>query len=747
MRPFVSRLAAEEELSGWVRNEGGAVEVVVEGAAARLTRFARRLCTELPPLARLDTVTAVSEPPRGERGFVIRASADVPGARLVGADAATCHACLEELFDPSARRYRYPFTNCTDCGPRYTIIEALPYDRARTVMRAFPLCAACRTEYEDSASRRYHAEPIACPACGPRLSLHDPRAPATTPPHGDDALHAALRALRAGEIVAVKGLGGYQLACDAQSATAVMRLRARKARPAKPFALMARDMEAAHRLAHISAGEAALLAHRAAPIVLLQARADSVIAPAVAPGLRTIGVMLPATPLHHLLARGFEAPLVLTSGNRSDEPIVTTDGDALHRLHGIADVLLLHDRPIAQRYDDSVTRVVGGAAVVLRRARGFAPEPLRLRRPAPAPILALGGQLKAAFCLVRDADAFLSQHIGDLDDARTLAEYQHTLARHRALLRIDPIVLAHDLHADYATTRMADALPHEHAIAVQHHHAHVAACLAEHGESGPALGVVFDGAGYGEDGAVWGGELLAVEGAAYTRLAHLCYLPLPGGDAAARMPWRMALAALAATHGDAAESLAARLSIGTSPHATRVVLALARTGVNTPQTSSMGRLFDAVAALAGVCHVNRYEGEAAMLLESCRDEGEHGAYELPLDSARGQWDSTHLLRAVIADACNGVAASTIAARFHHGIVAAVANACIHFRAVTGIDRVVLTGGCMQNRALAEAMAERLRATGLRVLLHERVPPNDGGLALGQAAVAIGQLEGRTLACV
>ncbi|MDQ3606940.1 MAG: carbamoyltransferase HypF, partial [Gemmatimonadota bacterium] len=606
-RPFVYRLAGAHELAGWVRNTGAGVEIEVEGVTSRLDAFAHALSAEAPPLARLDAVEIHAVEPAGDRAFTIFPSHAREGESLaVPPDVATCAACLEEVNDPSARRYSYPFTNCTDCGPRFTIIEALPYDRARTTMRGFALCEACRAEYEDPADRRFHAEPIACPVCGPTLRFRGPRPHPLTPspcspvraaqrhsgrggtglvfsppplwgrgvqpgaspsepgeglPEGEhagkDALRAAVAALCAGQIVAVKGLGGFQLACNAADESAVSRLRERKAREARPFAIMVRDLEAARALCEISAAEAAVLSGPRAPIVLLRRRhpllAEAVLAEGVAPGLDTLGIMLPGTPLHHLLLREFGGPLVMTSGNRSEEPIVIGNEEAEARLSGITDALLLHDREIASRYDDSVVRVDDEAPVVLRRARGFAPEPIRLPRAAAAPILATGAQLKNTFCLVRGDSAFVGQHIGDLDDALTLANYQQTLALYRRLFAIEPMVVAHDLHPNYAATRFAHSLEGVTLVAVQHHHAHVVSCMAEHGVTEPVIGVAFDGTGYGTDGAVWGGELLVADWRGFRRVAHLAYLPLPGGDAAAREPWRMALAALIHAFAEEAE--------------------------------------------------------------------------------------------------------------------------------------------------------------------------------------------------
>jgi hydrogenase maturation protein HypF len=743
-RPFVYRLAADHRLTGWVRNTGAGVEIEAEGHPGDLDAFARGLCSDAPPLARLEGCEVRAIAARGDRAFRIRPSRTAAGTPLpVSPDVAPCAECLAELWDPAARRHRYPFTNCTRCGPRFTLIEALPYDRARTTMRAFPLCGACRAEYEHPADRRFHAEPIACPACGPRLELHG-----ASGALGDEALRAGAVLLREGGILALRGLGGFQLACDASREETVARLRERKHREAKPLAVMVPDLAAARALCHLSAGEEAVLTGPRAPIVLLRRREPPGpgapgVAEAVAPGLDTLGIMLPSTPLHHLLLREHGGPLVMTSGNRSEEPIAAANEEALSRLAGIADAFLVHDREISSRYDDSVVRVEGGEEMVLRRARGYAPEPLRLPRAAQVPILAAGPQLKSTFCLVRGDRAFVSQHLGDLDDALTLAHYHHTLELYRRLFRVEPEVVACDLHPDYASSRFARSLKGVARVAVQHHHAHVVSCLAEHGFTGSAIGVAFDGSGYGSDGAVWGGELLVAGWRGYRRAAHLAYLPLPGGDAAAREPWRMALAALAHAYGEEAREVAAMLLARVAPERRRPVLEMALRGVHAPPTSSMGRLFDAVAALAGIRDVNRYEGEAAVELEVRVGDADGAAYPLPLVEADdcAVWDPAPLIRAVVDDVRRGAEVRAIASRFHRALAAAVVEGCVRVRETDGVGTVALSGGCFQNRCLARLAREGLERAGFRVLVHRRVPPNDGGVSLGQAAVALATLNG------
>src|SRR5215469_8510565 len=598
-RPFVFRLARRHSLAGWVRNSTGPVEIEVEGDPAGLRRFLAQLTAEAPPLAAIEEVRTVAVPVRGERGFLIEPSRPAAGEfQSVAPDAATCDDCVRELFDPNDRRFRYPFVNCTNCGPRYTIIEALPYDRPATTMRGFRMCEACRREYEDPGDRRFHAQPNACWDCGPRLS-----APVET----------AVAGPRPGLVVAVKGLGGYQLACDARDEEAVARLRRRKRRPAKPFAVLVAG-PAPH--CEASAEELALLRGPARPIVLLRSRGG--LAPSIAPGLREVGVMLPATPLHHLLVHDFGGPLVMTSGNLSEEPICRDDDEAAERLAGVADLFLGHDRPIAARYDDSVVRWAAGAARVIRRARGLAPAPLPL--PAGPPVVAAGAHLKAAFTVARDGRAFVGPHVGDLDDLLTVRAYQEALVTYERMFHVEPRVVACDLHPDYAATRAAEAIGDP--VRVQHHHAHVASVMAEHGLAGPVCGVALDGVGLGPDGTAWGGEVLVCDRRRFTRAAHLAPVPLPGGDRCAREGWRMA-----AAYG------LEEPPEGVDPGIYAAVLRLARSG-RAPVTTSAGRLFDAVASALGVCQVSTYEGEAAARLEALAEPGPAAPVDVELEDGR-----------------------------------------------------------------------------------------------------------------
>lgn len=733
-RPFVHEVASRMGLRGFVRNAPVGVLIEVEGEPEAVGRFLLTLERRPPPLARIARVRSVAIAPRGDTGFSIEPTArDGRDAVVVSPDVATCEACLRELFDPRARRYRYPFVNCTHCGPRLTIVTDAPWDRERTTMAGFAMCEACRAEYEDPRDRRFHAEAIACPACGPRLrAVRADGRPVDDP----DALAHAVRVIEAGGIVAVKGLGGFHLACDAARAEVVAALRRRKVRDAKPFAVMAADLAGAERLGSLSPAEREALGSPARPIVLLERRPGAPVADTVAPGSALLGVMLPYTPLHHLLLADLGGrPLVMTSGNRAEEPIACTDEEAREGLAGIADVRLTHDRPIAMRGEDSVVRVVGARAGTVRRSRGFAPAPLALPGRLACPTLAVGGHLKATFALGEDARAVLSPHLGDLDGYAAYRAYAGAVEHLERLLRVRPRRIVHDLHPDYASTRYArerasaDGLE---LVAVQHHHAHMASALAEHGVTGPAIGVCFDGAGLGLDGAVWGGEFLVGDARAVRRAAHLRYVPMPGGERAIREPWRMALAHLRQAGLDAATTpLGARLS----PGARRTIARMLERGVNAPPTSSVGRLFDAVAALAGVCDRASFEGQAAVRLEALAStRPPDGGYPFEV-AGDGAIDAAPLVRAVVRDVAAGTAPAVVARRFHTAVVELVVEVCRRLRAEAGPTAVVLTGGVFVNAILAEESAGRLTADGFRVHAHRRVPPNDGGLSLGQLAIA------------
>ncbi len=698
-RPFVFRLAERYGIAGFVLNDTDGVLVEAEGEGEVLAAFAAAIETEAPPLARVTGVSAVPCPPLREAGFRIASSEKGARARtaLIAPDAATCDDCLRELFDPTDRRYRYPFLNCTNCGPRFTIVRSTPYDRPNTTMAGFPLCAACRREYEDPADRRFHAEPIACADCGPHLSL---------------PLEEAVGLLLTGRIVAVKGLGGYHLACDATDEDAVARLRARKLREEKPLAVMTATP---HELADLTSEDEPLLRSPARPIVLVRGPEDSPLAASVAAGSPWLGLMLPYTPLHHLLCHDVGRPIVLTSGNHSDEPIAITDDDARRRLGGIADAFLSHDRPIHRRCEDSVVR----PAFPLRRSRGYAPGPVPLPLPTPGAIVAAGAELKSTFCVARGAEAFLSPHLGDLDSEAAFASFRTDLALYLEMLDVQPVAVACDLHPGYLSTAWAheQGLP---LVEVQHHHAHAAACLAEHGETGRALAVVLDGTGYGTDGMLWGGELLRCDLASFERLTHLEPVPLPGGEAAIREPWRLAAAWL--------ERAGHPVPYETWP------LVRESLKVNAPVSSGAGRLFDTVAALLGVRERVSYEGQAAIELEHLA--GDVAAEPYPCALAGATIRGSDLVASCHDDLVAGRPRAEIAAAFHEGVAAAFAAACI---AAGPPGTVALSGGSFQNLRLLGSLRNRLEAEGFRVLSHRLVPPNDGGVSYGQAAVTAATL--------
>jgi hydrogenase maturation protein HypF len=750
-RPFVWREATDRGLSGWVGNDAAGVVLEVEGAAEAVSSLLDAL-RRPPPLARVDEVRSESLPTAGDVGFLVHSS-DTAGARraLVSPDTATCADCLRELHDPADRRFGFPFINCTNCGPRFTIVLSVPYDRSRTTMASFPMCAACQAEYDDPADRRFHAEPVCCPACGPRLRLVDGSGRAVA----GDPVAGAVALLLGGAVVAVKGLGGYHLAADARQEAAVATLRGRKHREDRPFALMVPDVDTARDLCEIGPEELSLLTSSARPIVLLARRVPDGVARSVAPGSPSLGLMLPYTPLHTLLLEAAAAPLVLTSGNTTDEPIAFDDGDALERLTGIADAFLVHDRAIRTRVDDSVCKVVRGLVVPIRRSRGYVPYALDLPQPraqdqggalampreSPQPVLACGSALKNTFCLTRGPHAFVSHHVGDLDNFVTMQSYVDGIAHLKSLLDVDPAVVAHDLHPDYPSTRYAVDLPEVELVAVQHHHAHIASCLADNGVSGPVIGVAFDGVGLGTDGTAWGGEFLVADLATFTRVAHLAEVAMPGGDAAARQPWRMALAHLdSAYEGNPPGGLAVASRQGRRWDQVRSVL---RAGVNSPLTSSAGRLFDAVSSLLGVRDVVTYEGQAAIELEQVADPAEAGSYVVAItDDAVRRIEASQLVRAIADDLAAGVAVPVLAARLHNALADVVVDVCRRLRDEHRLSTVALSGGVFQNSLLVTRCLDGLEGAGFTVLTHRQVPPNDGGISLGQAAVATEVLRTR-----
>jgi hydrogenase maturation protein HypF len=733
-RPFVHGLATRLGLAGLVGNDTHGVFVEVEGSERAVAAFLDGLESEAPPLAVIERVTATPLAPTGIDGFTIVASE--PGGErgaLISPDTATCDDCLADLADPGDRRHGYAFVNCTNCGPRFTIIRDVPYDRPNTTMAGFAMCPACAREYHDPADRRFHAQPTCCPACGPRPRLVD----ASGAEAAGEPIAATAKLLRDGAVVAVKGLGGYHLAADAASEEAVGALRRRKHREDKPFAVMVADLAMARTLCEVDAVEAAVLASPRRPIVLLRRLRAAPLASQVAPGNRSLGLLLPYTPLHHLLLAAVGRPIVLTSGNLSDEPIAYLDGEAAERLDGVADRFLVHDRPIHMRTDDSVARVFAGRELLLRRSRGYAPQPLTLPWQLRRPILACGAELKSTFCVAKGSHAFVSHHIGDLENYETLRSFTQGIEHFRRLFEVTPELVAHDLHPEYLSTKYAldlEAAAGVELLGVQHHHAHVASCLADNGEAGPVIGVAFDGTGYGTDGTIWGGELLAADLTGYERIGHLDPVPLPGGAAAIREPWRMAATYLEAAFGGAVPD---RLGVvARNRERWAQVVTLSRSGVASPPTSSAGRLFDAVASILGVRDAINYEGQAAVELEQVADPAERGAYPARIEPGPPfRIAGADLVRAAVEDLGAGAAPDVVAGRFHNAVAAAIVAGCELGREATGLGTVALSGGVFQNLLLLERAVAGLQARGFRVLTHGRVPPNDGGISLGQAAIA------------
>ena len=737
-RPFVYQLAQRLDLKGWIRNTTAGVDIQVDGSQNALQDFVQSLRVEAPSLAHIDDIQVTNSSVNGYRDFEIQESRSISDAfQPISPDVAICPDCLRELFDPQDRHFRYPFVNCTHCGPRFTIIQDLPYDRPNTTMADFVMCPDCAREYANPADRRYHAQPVSCPKCGPRIWLKI----------GDEIINdqeeALLRVrhlIAAGEVVAIKGLGGFHLACDARNTEAIHKLRERKARPDKPLGLMMADLDAVTQNCWIDATEFEILRSPARPILLLRRRQDSAISKNVAPNQDTLGVMLPYTPLHYLLLEreeGIPDIWVMTSGNRGDEPILTDNEEAKRILAPIASAFLMHDRPIQVRCDDSVMRIEPDSKAVspIRRARGFAPQPVHFPWSTP-PLLATGAELKNTFCVAKDEYAFLSQHIGDLQNYETLHAYEEGIHQFEHLFRIKPKAISHDLHPDYLSTRYAlqraerEGIP---AIGVQHHHAHIASCMAEHGLQGDqaVIGLAFDGTGYGTDGTIWGGEILVADYKSFRRVFHLNTVPMPGGDLAVRQPWRLALAWL--------QQLGIAWKADLPPVQTAGndrLFAVARqleTHTNAPLTSSMGRLFDAVAALVGVRSEVKYEGQAAIEMENLVEPDEKGAYTFAITGETiNPWT---VIRSILADWRNHVPKGIIAARFHNGLADLVLDLCLLLKIREGIQRVVLSGGVWQNMTLLAAALRRLEAAGFNVLTHHQVPANDGGIALGQAVVA------------
>jgi hydrogenase maturation protein HypF len=746
-RPFVYNLAQGLGLSGYVLNSSAGVTIEVEGESGELDRFVNLLGEDAPPLAHIEDVAVTWLEAAGYSDFVIRESLDEPGCLApVSPDISTCDDCMRDFRTPTNWRYGYPFTNCTNCGPRYTITRKVPYDRPLTTMACFAMCERCLEEYADPRDRRFHAQPNACPECGPSLALVATQDLADAPVFARTGSSLAVigevrQLLREGKILAIKGLGGFHLACDPMNDRAVQILRERKKRSDKPFALMVPDIASAERYSIVSEVERRVLMSPRRPIVILPRRPDAPLSQALAPGNNTLGIMLPYTPLHYLLFGGsLDAPaefsaLVMTSGNLSEEPIVTANREAVMRLGRIADAFLFHNRDIHTRVDDSVVRVFEGKERVVRRSRGYAPYPVTLRFPA-AEILACGAELKNTFCLTKEHHAFLSQHIGDLENYETLVFFEETLERMKELFRITPRAVACDLHPLYLSTKLALAMGGVEKIGVQHHHAHIASCMAENGIEDKVIGVAFDGTGYGTDDKIWGGEFLVADFAGFERRAHFRYIPLAGGDTAVREPWRIGLSYLLDTFGAQAESLDLPLWRRIPSKKLAAVRAMIERGINSVETSACGRLFDAVASIAGVRDEVNFEAQAAIELEMSAVPGVDAAY--PFDILEGdpcQIDMRPAIQAIVRDLVAGLPGAYISAAFHNTVAGVVVEVCRRLHASEGIGRVCLSGGTFQNMYLLERAVAGLRADGFDVFLHSKVPPNDGGIALGQAMIA------------
>lgn len=736
-RPFVYQLAVKHNLRGWVRNTSEDVKIEVEGEGGDIEKFLQGLQEEAPPLAYIEGISTSTSTPAGyERFEILESLAQAGKYQLVSPDIATCPDCLREILDPKDRRYRYPFTNCTNCGPRFTIIADIPYDRPNTTMKVFTMCPECQREYEDPLNRRFHAQPNACSACGPQLELIDAAGRKVT---SDDIISKTSELLKEGKIVAVKGLGGYLLACDATNERAIKRLRQRKNRPAKPLAIMTADVDEAKKHCEINDAETKLLTSPGSPIVLMKWKEESTMAKAVAPGLKYLGVMLPYTPLHHLLLRETGLPLVMTSGNLSEEPIASDNEEALNRLNVIADFFLRHNRDIYARYDDSVMIVENEAPQFVRRARGYAPYPIHLPFKSKQ-VLACGAEEKNTFCLTRDNYAFVSQHIGDMENLETLEHFGNTIELYQKLFRIKPEIIAHDMHPEYLPTKYAKEMAEREdlkLVPVQHHHAHIVSCLADNGVEGPAIGVALDGTGYGTDGHIWGGEFLIADYKKFTRMVHLEYLPLPGGATAIKKPYRTAIGYMMALGMKTDRKLPPFQQI--NEEEVDIIKSQIEKKINTPLTSSMGRLFDAVAALIGIRNVIQYEAQAAIDLETCAseagDEKESYAFSIIEEAGVSIIKIRELMSAVIKDWQDRRPQAVIAARFHNTVARMILESCLAISKKTGIKGVALSGGVFQNRLLSRKTKALVESAGFKVYTHRQVPCNDGGISLGQAVIA------------
>jgi hydrogenase maturation protein HypF len=736
-RPFVYQLAHRYQLCGHVINTPEGVDLEVEGDHEDIERFFQSILSEGPPLAHISSMERAELQPKNDKVFEIRESrADQERSALISPDASICPDCLRELKDPRDRRFRYPFINCTNCGPRYTIIMDIPYDRAMTTMKEFKMCEACRGEYEDPINRRFHAQPNACWDCGPGVYLHDRGG---LPVACDTPIEETINLLKSGSILAIKGLGGFHLAVDAGNHKAVVRLRKRKHREEKPFALMVRDLEAAKQIAYINEIEAKTLLSPQRPIVILKKRRFHGLSPQVAPRNRYFGIMLPYTPLHYLLMDSPFKALVMTSGNISEEPINIDNEKAFENLKGIADYFLVHDREIYLRSDDSIIRMVDGVPRQIRRSRGYVPVPVFLPEEMSGlpSVLAVGAELKNTICITKENRAFLSQHVGDMENLETLDFFRLTLSHMKSILEIRPKVMAHDLHPDYLSSKFSREQEEIPTLPIQHHHAHIVSCLAENGVKGPVIGLAMDGTGFGSDGQIWGGEVLLADLSSFQRTAHLDYVSLPGGDAAAKFPWRMALSYLHKTYGEGLFNLPIKFIRDLEREHAKIVLQMISKRVNSPFTSSCGRLFDAVSSLIGLRHKIAHEGQAAMELEMCQNLSEKGKYPWGIEEKKGHWIllTSDIIRSAVEDIKRGVSRGIISRRFHNTLIDMFTGICVRLREESGIDQVAMSGGSFQNVTLLTGLSRSLTSNGFTLFTQKVVPSNDGGLSLGQAVCA------------
>lgn len=745
-RPFVYNLALRNGLVGYVLNTGEGVVIEAEGELRDLERFRHGLKKEAPPRARIEAINPRIMHCQGDTAFVIKPSVEQPGQfQLVSPDIATCDECVSDFTDPADRRFRYPFTNCTNCGPRFTIIEDMPYDRPKTTMAKFKMCPDCQREYDDPSNRRFHAQPNACPVCGPSLSFingsREPGAGTNGQIEGEDGLAAAVEMLKEGKVVAIKSLGGFQLACDAENENAVKRLREKKHRYGKPLAVMAATIDDASEFCEISAAEQEQLESPERPIVLLRKKPKPVLADSVAPGNKYVGVMLPYTPLHYLLLNDSGLTLVMTSGNLSEEPIAAENEEGLRRLEHIADGFLMHNRDIYSRYDDPVVRVVEGNRVMIRRARGYAPYPVHLPFKATKDVLAVGGELKSTFCLIKEGYAFVSQHIGDMENVETLEHFERTLELYKKLFRVNPTIVACDLHPEYFSSKLAREMKAETLVEVQHHHAHIASVTAENDFRHKVIGVAFDGTGYGTDGTIWGGEFLIADWAGFKRAAHLKPVRLPGGEAAVEKPYRTAFSYLYSVYGGAYKDLGLDFLKRIDPVEEEILVKQVESGFLSPMTSSAGRFFDAVSSLIGIRDEIEFEGQAAIELEMVSDEAGHGKYEYKFSAEPdkpGIIDTDPVIKGIVNDLSAGVPAAVIGAKFHETVAAMIVDTCIKLKDEYEINTVALSGGVFQNTTLYAKVIKGLRNKGFRLLLHKELPVNDGGISFGQAVIAYTQ---------